>query len=95
MENRDFKDTYYKDQKEIRNTHVNIGRGIEISIKKLAETIKQTIGFKGELVFNTEKPDGTMRKLTDVSKLNSLGWQYNIELEEGIRKMYNWYVNQQ
>ena len=93
MENRDFKDTYSNDQKEIRNTHINIGTGKEISIKQLAETIKQTIGFKGELVFNSDKPDGTLRKLTDVSKLNSLGWRHSVELEDGIKKMYEWYVN--
>jgi GDP-L-fucose synthase len=79
-------------QKEIRNTHINIGTGKDISIKELAETIKAIIGFKGTLVFNTTKPDGTMRKLTDVTKLNNLGWKHNVELEEGIRKLYNWYV---
>lgn len=94
MENRDFEDTYTSGQNEIRNTHINIGTGKEISIKALAETIKEEIGFKGELVFNTEKPDGTMRKLTDVSKLNALGWKHKIELEQGIRKMYQWYVEQ-
>lgn len=94
MENRNFEDTYVSGQKEIRNTHINIGTGKEISIKLLAETIKSEIGFNGELVFNTDKPDGTMRKLTDVSKLNALGWKHNIELEEGIRKMYQWYVEQ-
>ena len=91
MENRDSSDTYQIDDKEIRNTHINIGTGTDISIKELAETIKQTIGFKGDLVFNTEKPDGTMRKLTDVSKLNSLGWNHTVELEEGIVQIYNWY----
>ena len=78
--------------KELRNTHVNIGTGKEISISELAETIKKVIGFKGELYFNTEKPDGTMRKLTDSYKLESLGWKYSIELKEGIEKMYNWYI---
>lgn len=92
MENRDFTDTFNKNQKEIRNTHINIGTGKDISIKELAETIKKIIGFKGELVFNTEKPDGTMKKLTDVSKLNDLGWNHKIELNEGIKKMYDWYV---
>ncbi len=92
MENRDFKDTYQETQKEIRNTHINIGTGKDISIKKLAETIKDIIGFKGDLVFNSDKPDGTMKKLTDVSKLNSLGWKHTIELEQGIKKMYDWYV---
>ena len=93
MENRDFKDTYEADQKEIRNTHINIGTGVEISIKKLAETIQQVVGFNGKLYFNVDKPDGTMRKLTDPSKLHSLGWKHKIELGEGIEKMYNWYVN--
>ena len=91
IENRDFSDTYNKGDKEIRNTHINIGTGKDVSIKELAKTIKNTIGFKGNLVFNTDKPDGTMRKLTDVSKLNKLGWKYKVELEEGIKEIYNWY----
>ncbi len=78
---------------EIKNTHINIGTGKEISIKELAETIKKIVGFKGELYFNTDKPDGTMRKLTDSSKLESLGWKYKVELQEGISKMYDWYIS--
>lgn len=93
MENRDFKDTYSSGQKEIRNTHINIGTGKEVSIEELANIIKKTIGFNGKLVFNTQKPDGTMRKLTDVSKLNALGWKHSVELEQGIKHLYNWYVN--
>jgi GDP-L-fucose synthase len=77
--------------KEIRNTHINIGTGKDISIKDLAYLVKDTIGFKGKLFFNTSKPDGTMRKVTDVSKLHSLGWKHKIELEEGINLLYNWY----
>jgi len=80
---------------EIRNTHINIGTGKEISIKALAERIKQTVGFGGQLVFNSSKPDGTMRKLTDVTKLHSLGWHHKIEIEEGVKKMYEWYQNHQ
>lgn len=104
MENRDFKDTYaitdgsnttctpheVKNQ-EIRNTHINIGTGVDISIKALAETIKEVIGFHGELYFNTDKPDGTMKKLTDVSKLHGLGWKHKVELKDGIQTMYAWY----
>ncbi len=93
LENRDFKDTYSKDEKEIRNTHINIGTGKDISIKELAETIKRVVGFQGELYFNTEKPDGTMVKLTDPSKLHALGWRHKVELEDGIRTMYEWYKN--
>lgn len=94
MENREFKETFLPNQNEIRNTHINIGTGVEISIKELAETIKDIIGFKGQLMFNTDKPDGTMRKLTDVSKLHELGWKHKIELEEGINKIYIWYLEE-
>jgi GDP-L-fucose synthase len=93
MENRDFKDTFSKDDKEIRNTHINIGTGEDISISELAETIKTIVGFKGDLVYNTDKPDGTLRKLTDVSKLNALGWKHKMTLEQGIKNMYEWYTN--
>ena len=78
--------------KEIRNTHINIGTGIDISIKELANLIKEVVGFKGELYFNTQKPDGTMLKLTDVTKLNNLGWKHKIELADGVRIMYEWYL---
>ena len=80
--------------KEIRNTHINIGTGEDISIRDLVYLIKDIVGFKGELFFNTNKPDGTMRKVTDVSKLHSLGWKHKVELEEGIKKLYEWYVKQ-
>ncbi|WP_432772936.1 GDP-L-fucose synthase family protein [Francisella salimarina] len=93
LENRDFKDTYSKDAKEIRNTHINIGTGVDISIRELAELIKGIVGFKGELKFNADKPDGTMVKLTDPSKLHSLGWKHRVELEDGIRRIYDWYLS--
>ena len=95
VENVNFSDVIRPGQKEIRNTHINIGTGKEISIKNLAYLIKEVIGFNGELFFNTGKPDGTLRKLTDVSKLHSLGWHHNIEIEDGIEKMYNWYISDQ
>jgi GDP-L-fucose synthase len=78
--------------REIRNTHINIGTGKDISIKDLASLIKEIVGFKGNLYFNSSKPDGTMRKVTDVSKLHSLGWKHKVELEEGIKKLYEWYL---
>lgn len=93
MENRSFEDTYETGQKEVRNTHINIGTGKDVSIKELAETIKGLVGFDGSLQFNADKPDGTMKKLTDVSKLHELGWKHNIELEDGISQMYHWYTN--
>eukprot|EP01089_Gocevia_fonbrunei_P012944 TRINITY_DN3191_c0_g1_i4.p2 TRINITY_DN3191_c0_g1~~TRINITY_DN3191_c0_g1_i4.p2 ORF type:complete len:361 (+),score=83.45 TRINITY_DN3191_c0_g1_i4:3267-4349(+) len=91
MENRDFIDCYEKGAKEIRNTHVNIGTGLDISIKDLAELIKDTIGFKGTLFFNEHKPDGTLKKLTDSSKLHGLGWHHEMDLKVGIAKVYDWY----
>ncbi|MDQ7042781.1 MAG: GDP-L-fucose synthase [Sulfurimonas sp.] len=105
LESRDFRDTYEIKKGEnstcsletlksieIRNTHINIGTGVDISIAELAELIKEKIGFKGELYFNTDKPDGTMKKLTDVSKLHGLGWKHKVELEDGIERMYAWYL---
>ena len=105
LENRDFTDTYEIidsnnktcsansiQTKEIRNTHINIGTGIDISIKELALLIKEIVGFNGKLVFNTDKPDGTVVKLTDPSKLHSLGWKYKVKLEDGIKTMYDWYL---
>ena len=91
MENRDFKNTYPSGEKEIKNTHINIGTGVDISIKELAETIKKIVSYEGELYFNTEKPDGTMVKLTDPSKLHALGWKHKIVLESGIQMIYQWY----
>lgn len=97
MENIDFKDILNTErftlnaQNEVRNTHINIGTGEDISIKELAELIVKIIGFKGKLIFNTDKPDGTMIKLTDPSKLHSLGWKHKVELEDGIKTMYEWY----
>ena len=69
---------------------INVGTGVEISIKELAETIKEKVGFKGELVFDTTKPDGTPRKLLDVSKINNLGWKHKIDLNNGIQKTIDW-----
>jgi GDP-L-fucose synthase len=69
---------------------INVGTGVEISIKELAETIKEKVGFKGNLVFDTSKPDGTPRKLLDVSKINKLGWKHKIDLEDGIQKTIEW-----
>ncbi|MCV3392123.1 GDP-L-fucose synthase [Campylobacter sp. IFREMER_LSEM_CL2101] len=93
MENINFKDLI-SDKKEIKNTHINIGTGIDVSIKELAYLIKDIVGFKGELYFNTQKPDGTMIKLTNPSKLHKLGWKHKTSLEEGIKSMLEWYRNE-
>ncbi|WP_042371494.1 GDP-L-fucose synthase family protein [Bacteroides neonati] len=93
MEHVDFKDTYRPGAKDIRNCHINIGTGKEISIQALANLIIRTVGYQGTLTFDSTKPDGTMRKLTDPSKLHSLGWHHQIEIEEGVQRMYDWYLS--
>jgi GDP-L-fucose synthase len=91
MEQCDFADTYSPGAKEVRNTHINIGTGEDVSIAELAELVRRIIGFGGRLVFDESKPDGTFRKLTDVSKLHAMGWQHKVKLGEGITRIYNWY----
>ncbi len=83
-----------KPGQEVRNTHINIGTGQDISIADLAALIKDIVGFKGRFVFNSSKPDGTMRKLTDVSKINAMGWKAEVDLSSGIEQMYSWYLAQ-
>ena len=96
--NVDFKDTYNASAKnsdgiaEIRNCHINIGTGKELSIRELAEKIRQETGFAGEIRWDSTKPDGTLRKLTDVTKLHNLGWHHKIEIDEGIHRLYGWYL---
>jgi GDP-L-fucose synthase len=91
MEKRNFSDCILNSN-EIKNTHINIGTGVDISIEQLAELIKEIVGFQGNFVFNSSKPDGTMRKLTDVSKLNALGWGYSKNINDGIKDLYRWYL---
>ena len=75
----------------VRNTHINIGTGIELSIAQLAEMIRTTVGFRGDIRWDATKPDGTMRKLCDVARLRSLGWRHRVELPDGITRLYRWY----
>lgn len=76
---------------EIRNCHINVGTGKELTIKELAYLVVETVGFSGEIVFDTSKPDGTLRKLISVEKLHSLGWQHKVEIEEGVARLFEWY----
>ncbi|MDR2843517.1 MAG: GDP-L-fucose synthase [Candidatus Symbiothrix sp.] len=92
MENVDFQDLKPLNN-EIRNTHINIGTGKEVTIRQLAEMIAQTVEYKGKFNFNADKPNGTMRKLTDPSKLHQLGWHHQIEIEQGVKMLYQWYLN--
>jgi len=95
MERVNFMDTHKVSTKEIRNTHINIGTGSDISIRDLANVIKNIIGFDGTFNFDASQPDGTMKKLTDVTKLHALGWKHQIELSEGVKMLYNWYLKNQ
>ena len=76
---------------EIRNCHINVGTGKELTIRELSELVVKAVGFKGAVEFDTSKPDGTMRKLIDVSKLHSLGWTHKVEIEDGVQKLFEWY----
>ena len=80
------------DPSNVRNTHINIGTGKELTIAQLADKIKRCIGYEGIIVWNADKPDGTMRKLCDVTRLHRLGWQHKVELDEGISRLYAWYL---
>lgn len=76
---------------EIRNCHINVGTGKELTIKELADKIVKAVGFEGEVVWDASKPNGTPRKLIDVTKLHSLGWTHKVEIEDGVEKLYEWY----
>ena len=76
---------------EIRNCHINVGTGKELTIRELSQLVVKAVGFEGEVAFDSSKPDGTMRKLIDVSKLHSLGWTHKVEIEDGVQKLFDWY----
>lgn len=92
LEHIDFADVRGENP-EVRNCHINIGSGKEITIGELASLVARTIGYNGEIHWDASKPDGTMRKLTDVSKLHSLGWRHKVEIEDGVAQLINWYKN--
>jgi GDP-L-fucose synthase len=74
-------------------SHINVGTGVDVTIREMAETMKQVVGFKGKLTFDTTKPDGASRKLIEVSRLSSMGWKYSVDLEGGLKKTYKWYLS--
>ena len=78
---------------EIRNCHINVGTGKELTSRELSELVVKAVGFEGTVEFDASKPDGTMRKLIDVSKLHSLGWTHKVEIEDGVQKLFEWYKN--
>ena len=92
MENIDFDDLKPKNSAEVRNTHINIGSGKELTIRQLSEIVQRVTGFKGNIRFDATKPDGTMRKLLDVSKLEKLGWKAKSELEQGVKAVFEGYL---
>lgn len=93
MENVDFNDTYQAGAKDIRNCHINIGTGKELTIAALTELVKNAVGYKGCINFDGVHPDGTMRKLTDVTKLHNLGWHHKVEIDQGVLLLYKWYLH--
>ena len=85
-------DSVYQEHTKPMQAHINVGTGKDVTIKELAEIIRRVVGFQGELQFAPTKPDGVPRKLLDVSRLRNLGWQHEVELEEGIMKTYDWFL---
>jgi len=85
------KKTYQANTKPMPS-HINIGTGVDVTIHKVAEIMKEVVGFEGDLTFDTTKPYGILRKLTDVSRLSRMGWQYSIDLTGGLKRTYEWYL---
>ncbi|MFW8159833.1 GDP-L-fucose synthase, partial [Klebsiella pneumoniae] len=85
----------WQEQTQPMLSHINVGTGVDCSIKELAETISKVVGYQGEVVFDSTKPDGTPRKLLDVSRLEGLGWKHQIHLEAGLARTYEWFLNNQ
>lgn len=83
----------YKANTEPMQSHINVGTGKDISIEQVAEIIRKVVGYNGKLIFDTTKPDGALRKLIDVSRLSNMGWNYSIDIEEGLERTYKWYLS--
>lgn len=85
-------DEVYRSNTKPMLSHINVGTGKDITIKELAETMKEVVGFTGQIIFDTTKPDGALRKLIDVTSLENMGWKYSVDLKEGLKKTYRWYL---
>jgi GDP-L-fucose synthase len=83
----------YLDNTQTMLSHINVGTGVDVTIAELAQTIKKVVGFEGELLFDPAKPEGTPRKLLDVSRINNMGWQAKISLEDGLQDAYQWFLS--
>ncbi len=88
-------DDIYQTTTQPMLSHINVGTGVDCTIRELAETVARVVGFEGRVVFDATKPDGTPRKLLDVSRLRDLGWQYSVELEDGLQRAYAWFLDNQ
>ncbi|EOM1465535.1 TPA: GDP-L-fucose synthase [Klebsiella pneumoniae] len=88
-------DEIYQANTQPMLSHINVGTGVDCTIRELAETVARVVGFEGQVVFDASKPDGTPRKLLDVSRLQALGWQYSVSLEEGLQQAYSWFLANQ
>ena len=84
----------YQDNTQPMLSHINVGTGKDVAIREMAETMKEVIGFKGKLTFDTTKPDGAPRKLINVTRLENMGWKYSVDLRKGIEKTYDWYLKE-
>ena len=89
----DLDETKYKENTSPMLSHINVGTGVDVTIGELAETMRQVLGFEGVLNFDNTKPDGTLRKLIDVSRLINMGWKYSVDLRDGLEKTYEWYLS--
>ena len=83
----------YKANTQPMLSHINVGTGKDVSIREMAETMKQVVGYKGKLAFDVTKPDGAPRKLINITRLKRMGWEYSVDLKEGLKKTYTWYLN--
>ena len=91
----DLNQSTYADNTQDMLSHINVGTGVDCTIRELVETVAKVVGYKGNIVFDTSKPDGAPRKLMNVDRLKSLGWQYTIDLEQGLANSYQWFLDNQ